>query len=70
MSKLIWDDTCEPVVVEFSKPEILQLAELRRDGATELVVVEKEKAEEIYNNILPLINFENRQCGTSRAGIQ
>ena len=24
---------------------------------------EKEKAEEIYNNILPLINFENRQCG-------
>ena len=24
---------------------------------------EKEKAEEVYNNILPLINFENRQCG-------
>ena len=24
---------------------------------------EKEKAEEIYNDILPLINFENRQCG-------
>jgi len=24
---------------------------------------EKDKAEEIYNNILPLINFENRQCG-------
>ena len=24
---------------------------------------QKEKAEEIYNNILPLINFENRQCG-------
>ena len=24
---------------------------------------EKEKAEEIYNNILQLINFENRQCG-------
>ena len=24
---------------------------------------EKEKAEEIYNHILPLINFENRQCG-------
>jgi len=24
---------------------------------------EKEKAEDIYNNILPLINFENRQCG-------
>ena len=23
----------------------------------------KEKAEEIYNHILPLINFENRQCG-------
>ena len=23
----------------------------------------KEKAEEIYNDILPLINFENRQCG-------
>ena len=26
---------------------------------------EKDKAEEIYNNILPLINFENRQCGFS-----
>ena len=24
---------------------------------------EKDKAEEIYNHILPLINFENRQCG-------
>ena len=24
---------------------------------------EKDKAEEIYNSILPLINFENRQCG-------
>ena len=24
---------------------------------------EKDKAEETYNNILPLINFENRQCG-------
>ena len=24
---------------------------------------EKDKAEEVYNNILPLINFENRQCG-------
>ena len=24
---------------------------------------EKDKSEEIYNNILPLINFENRQCG-------
>ena len=24
---------------------------------------EKDKAEEIYNQILPLINFENRQCG-------
>ena len=24
---------------------------------------EKEKSEETYNNILPLINFENRQCG-------
>ena len=24
---------------------------------------EKDKAEKIYNNILPLINFENRQCG-------
>ena len=24
---------------------------------------EKEKSEEIYNHILPLINFENRQCG-------
>ena len=24
---------------------------------------EKGKAEEIYNNILPLINFENKQCG-------
>ena len=24
---------------------------------------DKKKAEEIYNNILPLINFENRQCG-------
>ena len=24
---------------------------------------EKERAEETYNNILPLINFENRQCG-------
>jgi len=24
---------------------------------------EKNKAEEVYNNILPLINFENRQCG-------
>ena len=24
---------------------------------------EKDKAEEKYNNILPLINFENRQCG-------
>ena len=23
----------------------------------------KEKAEEIYNHIIPLINFENRQCG-------
>ena len=24
---------------------------------------EKDKAEEVYNSILPLINFENRQCG-------
>ncbi len=24
---------------------------------------EKDKAEQIYNSILPLINFENRQCG-------
>ena len=24
---------------------------------------EKDKAEEVYNRILPLINFENRQCG-------
>ncbi|MDC3023513.1 dihydrodipicolinate synthase family protein, partial [Pelagibacteraceae bacterium] len=24
---------------------------------------EKDKAEQVYNNILPLINFENRQCG-------
>ena len=24
---------------------------------------EKDKAEDIYNHILPLINFENRQCG-------
>ena len=24
---------------------------------------EKDKAEEVYNNILPLINYENRQCG-------
>ena len=24
---------------------------------------EKDKAEEVYNGILPLINFENRQCG-------
>ena len=24
---------------------------------------QKEKAEETYNHILPLINFENRQCG-------
>ena len=24
---------------------------------------EKDKAEEVYNDILPLINFENRQCG-------
>ena len=24
---------------------------------------EKDKSEEIYNNILPLINFENRKCG-------
>ena len=23
----------------------------------------KDKAEQVYNNILPLINFENRQCG-------
>jgi 4-hydroxy-tetrahydrodipicolinate synthase len=24
---------------------------------------EKDKAEDAYNHILPLINFENRQCG-------
>ena len=54
--------------VEYSKEEILEVENLVNNeilkntrSTTELMTI--EEAEKKYDNILPLINYENRQCG-------